>query len=152
MSKHYRALSMIEQIDLQDKIEKLQAELDELKVSMAPTQPERQIDWPKMIGRLVMVRDDDTDDWQGPEVLQDYRQTPGYPFRVNERYWQEVKLYEGPTRPNWIEWSGGKRPVDSAALVLAELRSKELRLAPARYFRWGDNQQYTIVRYTVIEP
>ena len=54
---------------------------------------------------------------------------------------------------NWIEWSGGERPVPRGALIIAECRDRREMLMRAADLRWTHQGDYRdIVRYRVIEP
>ena len=53
---------------------------------------------------------------------------------------------------NWIEWSGGERPVPRGALIIAECRDRREMLMGAADLRWTHQGDYRdIVRYRVVE-
>lgn len=137
--------------DLQARVDAFQAELDALK------NPEPEVDWSKMAGRLVMVRDGTAYEWEGPFVYRDYHADSRHcPHRVtgpDETLYQYAKPYTGPTRPNWIEWRGGERPVECGKVVLAEKRDGSIDVCGSQFFVWDHiGHAGDIMRYTIIEP
>jgi hypothetical protein len=139
-------------MNIQQQINELQSQLDELKAQAAKCE-EPEIDWSKMIGRLVEVRNCIDKDWLGPRMLEGYATGWDKPFTA-DGFYAEAKLYQGPTRPNWIEWSGGECPVDDCVVVLFEMRSGEIDLcAIPLTIRWSHvGANGDILRYTIIEP
>jgi len=132
-------------MDVMKRIEEIEKELDELK-RKAASRDNAEIDLGDMIGRLVMVRDDDDEEWHGPVELVGIN---GSWFKTTVFDWEQAKLYTGPTRPNWIEWSGGKMPVDEKQAVLIQQDVGSIRYGEAWMFFWESPK---IARYTVIEP
>jgi hypothetical protein len=131
----------------------LQARLDRLKAEAAKCK-EPEIDWSKMIGRLVMVRDYDAQEFDWPQCLNDFNADLSYPFDCGAS-WAQCKLYDGPTRPNWIEWSGGECPVDGDEYVIIQLRDGSINASKACDFVWEHTSAdlpFSIVRYSVIHP
>lgn len=140
-------------INIQQQIDELQAKLDDLKAQAAKCRDD-EIDWPNMIGRLVEIYDQE--DHTIVCKLSGYDKSREYPFEIygtNKLKWRHAKLYQGPTRPNWIEWSGGECPVDSEKWILAQERDGGFEIYRASDFRWGHiGYEGDIMRYTVIEP
>ena len=136
-------------MSIHKKIEELQSQLDSLKAQEAKCKDE-EIDWPNMIGRLVQVRDRDEEAWSRVLILDAYLEDEGFPFDIDDCTWKYAKLYQGPTRPNWIEWHGGKCPLKNGEEVLGQLRDGTLS---ARLNRWEhENNDRDIMRYTIIKP
>lgn len=146
-------MNIQEQIDkLQVNIDNQQSQLDELKSQvMKCKKPE--IDWSKMIGRLVVVRDRDTEEWSKPRVLEAYNKDNISKF-YSDCSWYQCKLYEGPTRPNWIEWNGGECPVKGGVSVLVEFRDGGIDISryALDYTWYHSGSDGDIIRYTTLEP
>jgi len=119
-------------------------------ITIQGKEPEPEIDWNSMIGRLIMVRDYDDREWYGPVELVGIN---GSLFKTTVYDWKQAKPYAGPTRPNWIEWSGGECPVYGGALVLTEWKNGRHDSGLARLLDWVKRDRGNdIVRYTVIKP
>jgi len=54
----------------------------------------------------------------------------------------------------WVEWNGGKRPVDSTTLIQVRFRNGEERLSPAKHnFEWRHcGSVFDIIAYRVVKP
>ncbi len=54
----------------------------------------------------------------------------------------------------WIEWGGGKRPVDSTTLITVRFRNGEEHLSPVKHhYEWRHfNRWNDIVAYRVVKP
>lgn len=138
-------------MNTQARIEALQAELDKLKAELA--KPEPDFDWSQMIGRLVMVRDFESQDWKGPCVLSSVEMQTDSLFISPESYWRFAKLYDGPTRPNWIDWSGGECPIGPNEFVIVQYRDGLLGLVVAQFISWEHRHaDGDIMRYSVVKP
>lgn len=142
-------------MNIQQQINELQSQLDELKAQAAECE-EPEIDWSKMIGRNVIVWDFNEDRYCSA-ALYGYDPSKEFPFNIGPHKgmnWRQARLYQGPTRPNWIEWSGGECPVDDCDVVLFEMRSGEIDLcAIPSTIRWSHvGANGDILRYTIIEP
>lgn len=136
----------------QTQIEALRELLATLEAEQEESTPEPKIDWSKMIGRVVEVRDYDRQEWNCGVFEKFYPESP-FPFCTNEDVYKQCRLYQGPTRPNWIEWDGGECPVDEDSQVLVMLRGGHISAHNARLFVWHHSKnQSDIIRYTVIEP
>lgn len=139
-------------MNIQQQINKLQAQLDELKAQAAKCE-EPEIDWSKMIGRLVEVYMGG--EWRGPYVLTKFRPDLLEPFFIGGQIGvNKARPYQGPTRPNWIEWSGGECPVKDDVVILVEMRCGDIDACKhASDYRWSHSgMNGDILRYTVIEP
>ena len=139
--------------ELTQRIENLQSEIDALKAETAkcPDPIEPTIDWDQMIGRTVEVRDYDSQEWK-LRILLRYSPDNKHSFDCGAE-WVQCRLYEGPTRPNWIEWHDGKCPVNGATFVLVQFRNKDLMCRKAKDFQgWRhENSPGDIVKYTEIQ-
>lgn len=145
-------MNIQEQINkLQASINNQQSKLDELK-SQAMKCEEPKIDWSKMIGRLVMVRDNDIEDWHGPVALDGLGEYGNFVV-TGFVPWNQCKLYDGPTCPNWIEWKGGECPVKDDVVILIEFRDGYIDSTNiASDYRWDqEDSGGDIIRYTIIE-
>jgi len=137
-------------MDVLKLIEEIEKDLAELK-RQAASSDDSEINWDKMIGRLVMVRDFATDEWRGPVVFQKIDEDGS--FDTSMSIWEQAKPYTGPTRPNWIEWSGGEQPVADSMQAIVQLKNGALVCNTAHHFNWtGSDSPLSIARYTVIEP
>jgi len=143
--------------ELTQQIENLQSwnswcvrEIDALKAKAAKHQ-EPTIDWSKMIGRTVETRNYDSQKWKR-RVLLGYNPDDVLAFKCDCAC-KQCRLYEGPTRPNWVEWHGGECPVDDGVFVLVRLRDGEVRLRRAEFLLgWKhENLDDDIVKYTEIQ-
>lgn len=114
------------------------------------------IDWNKMAGRMVMVRNNETSYWQGPfkfvGVEQCGIQTQ---FRIfcygiaNESTWLYCKPFDEPTSPNWIEHTSDKMPVELDDVVLIQTCDGRIASGRGGNFNWGDSK--LIAKYTVLD-
>jgi len=136
--------------ELTQRIENLQSEIDALKAKAAKHQ-EPTIDWSKMIGLTVETRDYYSQEWKR-RVLLGHNPDSRIPFNCDAA-WKQCRLYEGPTQPNWIEWHGGKCPVNGATFVLVQFRNEDLMCRKAKDFQgWRhENRPGDIVNYTEIQ-
>lgn len=114
-------------IPLQEQILKLESQVDELTVMngilLAQQQKETKIepDWANLLERLVFVRDNIEDGWEEPRILTAYTPEDTYPFRdTNGDAYTYARLYEGPTVPNFIPYTGQEIEGDGPWLILVK--------------------------------
>jgi hypothetical protein len=146
-------MNIQEQIDkLQANIDNQQSQLDKLK-SQAMKCEEPKIDWSKMIGRLVMVRDRDEQEWLGPVALDKLGEYGNFVV-TGFISWNQCKLYDGPTCPNWVEWKGGECPVKNGVSILVEFRDGGIDVSryALDYIWYRSGSDGDIIRYTILEP
>jgi len=140
-------------MDVLKRIEEIEKELDELKRQTASID-DSDVDWNDMIGRLVMVRDNDDEEWRGPSALDSYLDRRNYPFRASGILYEQAKPYTGPTRPNWIEWDG-LRPtsINDDDFVLFQDQDGGVFGCYVENLIWDRfGMLRYVTRYTVIEP
>ena len=121
------------------------------------TEPKDESVTEEHVGRLVMFRDLDSQEWDGPCVLNRVVHDDNEPYIVGEDPWKQAKLYKGPTKPNWIEHDGKGVPeeVRQVDKVLAQNRNGNIVLSSSASNCWVYSEGELgnqIVRYTIIEP
>lgn len=74
------------------------------------------------------------------------------PFNASDFFnWNEFELREAPSKDDWIEWGGGKCPVDADVKVKCRFRSgEETSISPAGAWNWA-HEDGDIVAYKVVE-
>lgn len=112
-------------------------------------EPEPIIDWTQHLGRLILQNTNpELFPWEGPYVLtqamvEDYEHAANY----------RLKFYQGPTKPNWIEWKGGKgypEGVMDNTIILVKYRLYSqfhdvISAGPAKLLNWSEALRYTIL-------
>ena len=139
-------------MDVLKRIEEIDKELAGLKRQTASVD-DSDVDLSNMIGRLVMVRDDDGEEWLGPYELQDL-DSDDIPFRANNEWFVEAKPYTGPAGAKWIEWDG-LRPasINDDDFVLFQDDDGGVFGRYAGNLIWDRvGMLRYVTRYTVIEP
>lgn len=141
-----------------NEIQKLKDELYNLKERIGRLEAEREErDYGSWVGRLVMLKDSDDEQWAGPMVLEKYKHGDEYPFRVNQGIgYEQARLYQGPQPVNMTPWGGGNCPVHRDALVLVRRGgARNYRVYFANMIPWehrnggGDGD---VVEYAVLDP
>ena len=102
-------------------------------------------------GQLVWAWDDDVDEKQLFEYCHQYEKEHfvfEYKNREKPEYYQNIEPYEKPS--DWIEWNGGKFPVDEDTLVVVDV-GNSYNSGKAKAFDWGISVDFPIKRYRVIE-
>jgi hypothetical protein len=134
---------------IQERADKLQAELDCLKELLK----EKEHRFYK--GQPVLVKSSLDTIWQ-KRYLSHIDGERFFCFHENQlpikgtttSYWLHCKPDpSAPSLLNWIEWEGGECPVDGDIQVLLMLENGTIMADEAKNFRWCDN----IARYAVIE-
>lgn len=123
--------------------------LNSKPVPVNQTTPEpAPIDWMQYLGRQVdvILPTDVSLKWRGPSILTKdmvilHQRQPRY----------QIRLFTGPTRPNWVEWHSFGAPsmpkgLDLDTLVLVQGDHGGYSVGAARKIDWR-----VIVRYTIIE-
>ena len=147
-------------INKDKRIEELEQRVAQLeKQCIENTEPKDEPVTEDHIGRLVMVRNYDDQDWKGPIELSsvDGESVP-YPYKTVCAVYSQAKLYKGPTKPNWIEHDGMGVPeeVEDAGKALVQKRNGWICVVD-EYSPWWIHDDVggeggDIVRYTIIEP
>lgn len=136
--------------ELEAKVADLVREISELKKAKGD-----EPDCSSWEGRLVMVRDEEEQEWIGPTALKRYERYCKYPFRVMyDAGYKQANLYHGPHPINLIPWNGGECPVNPDDLVLARWGGSSLEVARAGDLSWqhtnyggpGDIVGYAVLR------
>lgn len=133
-------------MNINERIAQLEAELAELKNDIKPRNQLTEND----IGRLVEVRDVDTEEWRGPVELDnvdDASQFWGADIR-----WHKARLYHGKFKINLTHWQGGECPCAPNDRVIVKLRSGELNYEIASMLSWTHRgSRYDILGFAVVE-
>lgn len=149
-----------------NKIEELEAKIKNISKEIAALKSTckcEEIDWndPVWIDRLIEVRQDEDqeengdDCWFGPVALKQYNgEQVNAPFECVTGYWQQARPYTGPTRPNWIEWKGGKCPVGRDEFVNVMFANGGFYGGKALILTWGmcADPLNNIIKYSVVLP
>lgn len=104
---------------LHEQVKRLEAELAELKAHLnIASEP----DWPNMIGRLVEVevKSNVGGKWYPARALEAYDSSVTQPFHDGFSAWHDARLYEGPTVPNFIPYTGQEIEGDGPWLLLTK--------------------------------
>lgn len=155
---------------IKEQLAKVEAQYAELGVQLKRLQEQaeqeaKEPNWSQMVGRFVMVRNHDTENWTGPYQLKKYNGYAEFSFYVTSgMYWQECrycKLYDGPTVPNWIEHTGDNYPFESSTNVLVKYRNGQMDVSSSDRVRWinvsdehpnkEEEYRFDVVAYTELK-
>lgn len=106
-------------------------------------------EWQKLMGTPASVLE-----WM--RVGDKYKNTTHDFLNAAYAIWQAALASQQPADDGWIEWGGGKCPVNINSLVNVRYRNggEDLESRRAEVYNWSHNDKdcYPIIAYRVVKP